>query len=266
MERSYGVIKETKNKSAIDALIEQINIKGYAILDAGFDSRNLKKIKNTLKEDTKKYQSEYSLNFLKNIDEHNTLRAPIIRNKIYFDICLNKHLIKLLDKLFVGKYILNQQNGIFNPANEDYNQAYWHRDLPYQHFTSSMPLSINAIFCVDDFTKINGSTWVIPGSHLFDNFPSNEYINNNKIQIEAKSGQYIVINSMVYHSGGFNKSNNTRRGINNVYTIPFIKQQIEFSKNDFNYKLSKKESDLLGINLSTPKSIESYLNNRPKKK
>jgi hypothetical protein len=31
-----------------------------------------------------------------------------------------------------GTFILNQQNGIINPAKEADNQAAWHRDLPYQ--------------------------------------------------------------------------------------------------------------------------------------
>ena len=39
-----------------------------------------------------------------------------------------------------------------------HHQSAFHRDLPYQHFTSSRPIAINALFCADEFTNENGAT------------------------------------------------------------------------------------------------------------
>ena len=59
--------------------------------------------------------------------------------------------------------------------------------------------------------------------HKTKNYPSNNYIKQNAIQLEAKAGCFIILDCMVYHSGGLNFSKNERRGVNHVYTIPYFK-------------------------------------------
>src|SRR3546814_5583379 len=52
---------------------------------------------------------------------------------------------------------------IVNPAeHQSYGQGLFHRDLPHQHFVSSRPLAINALFCIDAFLEANGATLVVP--------------------------------------------------------------------------------------------------------
>ncbi|WP_457831307.1 phytanoyl-CoA dioxygenase family protein, partial [Staphylococcus aureus] len=79
----------------------------------------------------------------------------------------------------------------------------WPRDLPYQHYVSSTPLAVNALFCVDDFTLDNGSTFVIPATHKEINYPSESFVERNAVQVTAKAGQYILLDCMLFHSGGF---------------------------------------------------------------
>ncbi len=159
-------------------------------------------------------------------------------------------------------YILNQQNGVINPPQETYNQGAWHRDLPYQHFITSKPLAINALFCVDDFTFENGATFVLPASHKSENFPSSDYIQRNAIQVEAKAGSFIVLDCMLFHSGGFNKTCFERRAVNHVYNIPFFKQQINIPMNMEDTHLSAEERDILGFSYVEPGSISDYLSKR----
>jgi hypothetical protein len=170
--------------------------------------------------------------------------------------------LSVLSKLIIGKFILNQQNGVINPPGETYNQGAWHRDLPYQHYVSNTPLAVNALFCVDDFTPENGSTFVLPASHRAVNFPSASYIQRNALQVEAKAGQYILLDCMLFHAGGFNRSNVNRRAVNHVYTIPYFKQQIKLSELLKNVDLRPDQMDLFGFNYQEPISIDQYLNNR----
>jgi ectoine hydroxylase-related dioxygenase (phytanoyl-CoA dioxygenase family) len=71
---------------------------------------------------------------------------------------------------------------------------------------------------------------------------------------------------MLYHSGGVNKTSQQRRAINNVYTIPMIKQQINLP-NILNglYQDSPELEKLLGYTTTVPDSIEQYYNTRQKK-
>jgi len=124
-------------------------------------------------------------------------------------------------------FILNQQNGISNPPGGPYNQGSWHRDLPYQHFTTSRPLAINALYCIEPFTLENGATLVAPGTHRREAFPSDALLNEIATPVCVPAGSFLLLDCMVFHSGGVNRSEAKRRAVNHVYTLPFIRQQID---------------------------------------
>jgi ectoine hydroxylase-related dioxygenase (phytanoyl-CoA dioxygenase family) len=200
---------------------------------------------------------------LRSFNEFHTIRALLTHGDgTFLKVATNDRLLASIENLIEGKFILNQQNGIINPPQESYNQAAWHRDLPYQHFTSSNPIAVNALFCIDDFTIANGGTFVLPASHKSKSFPSTDYIRRNAFQVEAKAGQYILLDCMLFHSGGVNGTDQERRAINNVYSVPYLKQQIKLPGNISRHGLSLDVIDLLGYNYQEPKSIKQYLDTR----
>jgi ectoine hydroxylase-related dioxygenase (phytanoyl-CoA dioxygenase family) len=119
------------------------------------------------------------------------------------------------------------QNGIINPSVQRHPQIKWHRDLNYQHWTSSRPLAFNALVCLDEFTSLNGATYALPGSHLFAPFPSEAYVAKHEKQIETRAGSVIVMNAMLFHRGGSNRSDAPRRAVNHVIGLPILGQQID---------------------------------------
>lgn len=164
-------------------------------------------------------------------------------------------------------FILNQQNGIVNPAGaKTYSQSAYHRDLPYQHFVSTRPLAINALFCLDPFTLDNGATFVIPASHKQEAFPSDPVIAAQAKQIAAPAGSFLVLDCMVYHCGGTNRSAADRRAVNHVYTIAMMRQQIDlpaYLGDDFS--TDPKIRQLLGFNHPTARSVEEFISQRKAK-
>ena len=107
-----------------------------------------------------------------------------------------------------------------------HHQTACHRDLPYQHFVSSRPLAISALFCVDPFTHENGATVVLPGTHRIEQFPSDTLAKEIERPVEAPAGSFLVFDSMLFHRAGHNRSTAMRRAVNHVYALPFIGQQI----------------------------------------
>ena len=215
------------------------------------------------------YQNEYQAYGearLRSAKEFHTIRAPLTHGDPFFvRLATNQNLLKVLGKLILGKFILNQQNGVINPPGETYNQGAWHRDLPYQHFISNSPLAVNALFCVDDFTLENGSTFVLPATHKTANYPSDSYIRRNALQVEALAGQYILLDCMLFHSGGFNRTEKERRAVNHVYTIPYFKQQIKLPELLKDVHLTSDQQELFGFKFEEPCSIDQYLANRTQK-
>lgn len=266
-EASYGILQQNLSDSAIDEAVEQVRNLGYAISDSGYSTAELKSISEEFNRTREYYVKTYGESKLRSLNEFHTIRSPLTHGgDVFLRLALNENLLSILKKLIPGKFILNQQNGVINPPQETYNQGAWHRDLPYQHFVSSTPLAINALFCVDDFTLENGATFVLPASHKSEAFPSSNYVRKNAIQVVAKAGSFILLDCMVYHSGGFNKTQSMRRAVNHVFNIPYFKQQINIPMNMKSDNLSSEVRDILGFTFAEPTSISDYLSTRTGKK
>jgi ectoine hydroxylase-related dioxygenase (phytanoyl-CoA dioxygenase family) len=262
-ESSYGVLQQNLSENIFDEVAEQIRNIGFAVIDSGYSESELLQFSDEFNATRKRYVETYGEQELKSINEYNTIRSPLTHGgDAFLKLALNENLMSVLKKLIQGKFILNQQNGIINPPKETYNQAAWHRDLPYQHFVSTKPLAINALFCVDNFTIENGATFVIPASHKSEAFPSENYIKRNAIQVQAKAGSFILLDCMMFHAGGYNTTSSSRRAVNHVYNIPYFKQQINIPSNMESANLSAETRDMLGFNYIEPSSISHYFSTR----
>jgi ectoine hydroxylase-related dioxygenase (phytanoyl-CoA dioxygenase family) len=199
-EKSYGVLHQTSCANHLDEVVEQVTQLGYAVLDAGLSAQEVSDVANEFARIHTLYLEKYGEAALRAVNEHNTIRGMVTHGSdIILNLAMNANLMTVLKRLIPGKFILNQQNGIINPPKEGYNQGSWHRDIPYQHYVSSRPIAINALYCVDDFTLANGATFVLPATHLKEPYPSPQFIQRHAIQAEAKAGSFIVLDCMVYH-------------------------------------------------------------------
>lgn len=264
---NYGVTEKAPSETALDNHLERVFRNGYTVLDSTFDDQFLSEVHLKVKETRQSYESEHGIEFLKSIDESHSVRAPFLYDPIFLEIAFNKNLMQLISSILADGFILNQQNLVINPAGEKYNQLFWHRDLPYQHFTSSRPIALNALFCLVDFTAENGGTTVLPSSHKHESFPSEGFVREACLTVNAKRGQFIVMDAMTFHSGTMNNSEHERVGVNNVYAPPIIKRQIEVDQRDFHYpseSLSENIKGKLGLNYVTAPDISSYLKSRVK--
>ena len=264
---NYGISEYNKIISDIDKNIEDVFINGFTVLNDCFSQSEIEEISKSFDDTKEKFDKLYSYMHLQLLNEHNGIRAPFLIDKtgIFVKLATNDKLLQLVSKLIKGSFYLNQQNGIINPAGNTYNQGMWHRDLPYQHFTSSSPLGINALYCIDDFTIENGSTFVLPGTHKVTKFPSDIFVEENAKQITAKAGSYIVLDCMIFHSGGVNNSSNDRRAVNHVFTIPHIKKQIDYHFNEIPSIIPDKVKSIFDNNGNTSHDINEYLESRKKK-
>jgi ectoine hydroxylase-related dioxygenase (phytanoyl-CoA dioxygenase family) len=165
---------------------------------------------------------------LKKIKDANIARAICAYDKCFLDMAMLP-IIQQVSRAMLGPYVtLMSQNGILNRPGTDHQQFTWHRDLNYQHWTSSRMLSLSALVCLDPFNELTGGTYVLPGSHRYEAFPSDDYVRANQKVITANPGDVIFFDSMLFHRTGANRSDMMRRGINHIIVPPFIKQQYNF--------------------------------------
>lgn len=262
----YGILEQHDvHGDDILRAVEEITTLGYAVIDSGYTPEQIENISRAFNTVYSQYVGKYSKSFLEKIDELNGVRLPLAFDKTFLDLAFNPVILPLTQLLIKGKFYLNQQNAIINPPGERYNQNLFHRDLPYQHFTSSRPLAINALFCVDDFTQLNGATVVVPCSHKLERFPSDSFVEKHAVAIEASAGSFIVLDCMTFHKGSFNNTKTPRRAVNHVYTIPYLKQQIDIPRTlGFSKDLDNDQREMLGYRYQIPDGIDGYLQSRNK--
>lgn len=246
--------------------LEEISIKGYSVIEDVLTADEVSFAASRLDEIYAAQAGEFGEEKMKAIKEANLARCPLAYDEFFLKIATQPAITDIV-KHFLGDYfIINQQNGIINLPDQEHHQSSWHRDLPYQDYIISKPIAIACLICIDDFRAETGSTAVIPFSHQLEKIPSVNYIDNNKVSVEAKKGSAIVFNAMLYHQAGYNSSKNIRRGLNTLFTIPLLKQQIDLhSQLQGRYSEDPYLRRLLGYDSQVPGSVMEWRQNRLKK-
>jgi ectoine hydroxylase-related dioxygenase (phytanoyl-CoA dioxygenase family) len=230
MSQFYGINNRTTNKDEIDSSLENIRVKGFSIVRDVLNRNELDDFRTRLDAVYESQVKRIGIDRLSEINDLNMARCLLAEDPKFLDIALNNKVLSLVSAILGDYFILHLQNGIINRSNEEHHQSSWHRDLPYQNFSISTPLAVGALFCLDPFNKETGGTFVVPYTHQLERLPSDEYIQSNMVQIEANAGDVLLFDSMLLHRAGVNQSGLVRRGLNNVYVKPFLKQQISLPK------------------------------------
>lgn len=229
--KTHAVREFHRNESEVDFWAEEIRRVGYTMIDSDYSETELQIIR-------EKIDSIYDTQIkeiggadqLARINDADLARCLIGYDDYFVKLATHPKIIALVTQLLGEYFLLMSQNGIINRSNNDHYQVTWHRDLNYQHFVSSRPLAISALYAIDEFTEESGGTYLLPSSHKSETFPSDEYVERHQLQMKAKPGSILLFDAMVYHRTGINNSGNARRAVNHIYSLPLIKQQISFPK------------------------------------
>ena len=263
----YGVHRQQAADDAAGRAMESLRLLGYAVVDGRFDETTLTDLRHRFAAAQAASLARYGAADLRAIDEHNTIRCMLAGDPAFLQLAMHPVILDIAEQMLGPGFILNQQNGIINPGDgTPYSQAFYHRDLPYQHFISSRPLALNAVFCVDDFTPDNGATLVVPASHKEEAFPSDNLVHASERVVTASAGSFIVLDCMTFHRGGRNESGQDRRAVNHVYTIGLMRQQVDlpaFLGDDFSHDPIVRR--LLGFDYGAPRSPAEYYAQRRRK-
>ncbi|SDI11831.1 phytanoyl-CoA dioxygenase family protein [Paraburkholderia phenazinium] len=228
LHAAYGVSERLEANDNIDEAVAELRINGYAVLESGLSRDFLDTLKGDLdRVYSRQVQEMGGEDVLRRIHDTDIARCMLSYESNFLAVATTEPLMKLAARVLGSEFVLMQQNGIINKPDRENYQAKWHRDLPHQHWTSSKPLAINALLCLDDFTLENGATFVLPGTHHVPEFPTDMFVSRFEKQIAAPAGSYLVLDAMLYHRGGTNSSANARRAVNHVIGLPFMAQQVD---------------------------------------
>ena len=145
----------------------------------------------------------------------------------------------------------------------------WHVDWIPRKRKNDPVRSVLSSLLLDDFTKENGATRVIPGSHKFLKTPSESgyYLQDHPDEkyIEAPRGSLLIYDINLWHRGSKCINGKKRRHLNINYRDRKIWQQINFKKemsDDLKNSFSDAEKYLLKIRDEDPNQNEWLFKHR----
>ncbi|HVF71499.1 MAG TPA: phytanoyl-CoA dioxygenase family protein [Chthoniobacterales bacterium] len=262
--KSYGVRNMTQLESDVDRFREEIAIKGFTVVPDVVPESELEEARKRIDTVYAAQASEVGgEENLRKINDALVGRCLMAYDDYFLGFATNKKIHAVVGSLLGDYFTILQQNAVINAPSDKHYQTAWHRDLAYQHFVSSKPLALSALFCIDDFSEVTGGTYMLPGSHKSEPFPSSDFIAAHELTVNAKAGCALVFDSMIYHRGGINRSKGLRRGVNHLFGLPFIKQQISFPRSlGGKYRDDPSLSRFLGYDTEAAESVLQWRTNR----
>ena len=260
----YGIVEQAAADTVARQLADRIRLVGYAVLPGEFASADIADFSRRLDQVMARQVEEFGgPERMAAIGDTLTARCPLVYDDAFLALARHAPLLALARELLGSYIVLMQQNGVINPPKQGHTQLSYHRDLPYQHFVSSRPLAVSALFCIDPFRVETGATTVIPASHRMEAFPSPEVAAQLDTPVTAEPGSFIVFDSMLFHRAGANVSDRPRRAVNQVFSVPIIAQQVSLPDAlDGRHAGDPELARLLGYEVAPPRSVLAWRERR----
>jgi ectoine hydroxylase-related dioxygenase (phytanoyl-CoA dioxygenase family) len=257
---THAVREFHSNAGEADFHAEEIRNIGYTVLQSGLTAAELEDVRVRIDRIyARQVQELGGEDRLKQINDAKIARCLLGYDEYFLTLAAHAQVMAVTSRLLGEYFILMSQNGVINDPAEEHYQVTWHRDLNYQHFVSTRPLAISALYCVDEFSEATGATCVLPASHKVEAFPSDEYVLRHQQSMNAPAGSILMFDAMVFHRAGTNRSGRLRRAVNHIFTLPLVRQQISLPK-----MLGGRFSDdprlarLLGYGIETGESVQQW--------
>ncbi|KAE9378424.1 phytanoyl-CoA-dioxygenase-like protein [Stipitochalara longipes BDJ] len=142
------------------------------------------------------------------------------KSRVFDEFAINETVLKLNDYFLQENYLLTSFHTVTIDAGE--SEQSMHTDDGLIHLPRPRPLmGIGTMVALDPFTATNGSTTLIPGSHLWPE--SRRPKRSEMIPAIMPAGSMLYFLNTVWHSGGANTTSVPRRSLTVQYCQSWIR-------------------------------------------
>jgi len=161
-------------------------------------------------------------------------------------------ILGLMDRLFRPGFLLSQSQMINILPGEAAQALHTDDDFCYIP-RPRQPLGAATVWAIDDFTRDNGATVVIPDSHTWGDEQRGHTA--DAVPVVMPAGSVVFFLGTTWHGGGANKSRQARLAVTHQYCEAYMRQQenylLELSK-DTVRALSPELKALVGYSIYPP--------------
>ena len=211
---------------------------------------------------------------------HRTERvySLVARGSVFERVTEHPRILAILDALLEPSYLLSASQAI-NILPGETAQAVHADDLFYRIARPRKAVSVATIWAIDGFTKENGATQIIPGSHRWSDADVESFLYS--IDFETRdpeqriprpdrapdelrkqlqdavmpAGSVIVFLGTLIHRGGANRSQRPRLALSNQYCEPWARPQENYFLSvpaDRTRRMPPRVQELLGYSIHPP--------------
>jgi len=218
-----GEVKHVSIDTPIEEILQILDDDAGLIIDNFLDEDALERIKNDLKpflEVTKNGQDEFTGYETKRVG------ALMARSKTCQDLALDPFINQMADS-FLGphceSYQLHFTSAIQIGPGESSQILHRDRGVWGGYIPRKIETQFSTVWAINDFTKENGATQVVPGSHKWhkDRQPLPEEI----AYAEMQAGSVFIYTGSVLHGGGTNNTDEPRLGVFLHYAPSWLRQE-----------------------------------------
>jgi ectoine hydroxylase-related dioxygenase (phytanoyl-CoA dioxygenase family) len=154
------------------------------------------------------------------------LSAILARSRASANLIGHERVLGVLDEILLA-HCINYRIGSTTaveilPGEGD--QTLHRDDSIYPARMPGMEWQVSVMWALTDFTEENGATRVVPGSHrewMQEGGPP-----TGEIQKAMRRGSALIYLGSTLHGGGANRSNVSRIGLVNVYSLGWLRQEV----------------------------------------
>jgi ectoine hydroxylase-related dioxygenase (phytanoyl-CoA dioxygenase family) len=226
---------------------QEILDRGYTVIPDVLDAEQLRVARNALEEI---FTAETTVGKERNWHNNIYKVAYLLPQKhpVFRSIGLNPRLLPIIQTVLGNNCTLSNVNGMtMTPGGETQKL---HMDA--FESTPGTCVYINALHCLDDFTRANGGTRLVPGSHhkVWARESITADLESQAIYVEAKAGSVIAYNGALLHAGSRNTTEMPRRALHLYYHRHWAKPQWDYPRSfsaEVIAQLSADEKRLFGF-------------------
>lgn len=207
----------------IEQHVQRIERDGYTILERAIEPEFI----DFVAQDLLRIEKERAVKPSQNIFEG--FRTVRIYNLLAFGspydrIAEHDQVLAVVERIIGRGSLVSSISSI--AIDQDETPQPWHADdqhipLPRPH----VPLVCNTMWAITDFTKENGATRLVPGSHHSTEFPPPFGEIDGAIAAEMPRGSVLIYNGSMWHGGGANTTGERRVGVAMNYCVGWMRQQ-----------------------------------------
>ena len=218
-----GEVKHVSIDTPIEEILQILDDDAGLIIDNFLDEDGLERIKSDLKpylKVTKNGQDEFTGYKTKRVG------ALMARSKTCQDLALDPFINQMADS-FLGphceSYQLHFTSAIQIGPGESSQILHRDRGVWGGYIPRKIETQFSTVWAINDFTKENGATQVVPGSHKWhkDRQPLPEEI----AYAEMQAGSVFIYTGSVLHGGGTNNTDEPRLGVFLHYAPSWLRQE-----------------------------------------